>query len=117
MNSSTLPPASAQATWKRAAPRFCPSRRICWTSRKRMSPAPAPAGMGVLGGHRRHQAMEARLAGELGVEGGGEDVLLADGHDPPVVEAGEDVDARAGTLYDRGPDEDRVDRPVTEHRD
>ncbi len=33
MNSSTLSSASAHATWKRAAPRFWPSRRICWTRR------------------------------------------------------------------------------------
>src|SRR6266567_3883918 len=38
MNSSTLSSASAHATWKRTAPRFWPSRRICWTSRKRISP-------------------------------------------------------------------------------
>src|SRR3990170_3639298 len=43
MNSSTLPPSSVHATWKRAAPRFWPSRRACWTSRNRMSPPPAPA--------------------------------------------------------------------------
>src|SRR6185503_16610707 len=40
MNSSTLSSASAHATWKRAAPRFWPSRRICWTRRNRISPGP-----------------------------------------------------------------------------
>jgi hypothetical protein len=35
--------------------------------------------------------MEAGLACQLGVEGGGEDVPLTDRHDPPVVQPREDV--------------------------
>ena len=51
-------------------------------------PAGALAGIRVLGRHRRHQAVEARLAGELRVERGRDDVALADGDDPAVVERG-----------------------------
>ena len=38
----------------------------------------------------------------------------ADGHDPAVVEAGEDVHPGTDVLDDRGPDEDRMDRPLAE---
>ena len=71
----------------------------------------------VLGGHRRDEPMEARLAGELGVERGGDDVALPDGHDPAVVEPGQDVDLGAGPLDDRGADEDAMDRRAAEDRD
>ena len=73
-----------------------PPRRLGPASAGRVRPAAgALARVVVLGGHGRHQAVEARLAGELGVERGGDDVALADGDDPPVVEPGEDVDVRA----------------------
>ena len=48
----------------------------------------------VLLGHRRDQPVEARLPGELGMERRGDDVPLADRHDPAVVEARQDVDVR-----------------------
>ena len=70
----------------------------------------------MLGGHRRDEPVEAGLAGELRVERRGDDVALADGDDPAVVEAGEDVDVGAGPLDDRGPDEHGVDRRVAEDR-
>ena len=48
---------------------------------------------------------------------GGDDVPLADGHDPAVVQPREDVDAGAGPLDDRGADEHGVDRPSAEDVD
>src|SRR6266850_490016 len=110
MNSSTLPSRSAHATWSRHGPRFAASRRTWFTSLNRMSPAcpwsrrvsrstgrvvaaaRALARVVVLRGHRRQEPVEARFAGELRMERGREDVPLADGDDPAVVEAGEDVD-------------------------
>src|SRR5262245_28519297 len=50
------------------------------------------------------------------MERGRDHVPLADRDDPPVVEAGEDVDVGAGPVDDRGPDEDAVDRLVAQHR-
>ena len=78
--------------------RGCLARRVGWGRR----PEPSP-GIVVLGGHRGDEPVEPRLAGELGVERGGDDVALADGDDPAVVEAGEDVDAGAGPLDRSGP--------------
>src|SRR6478735_5714116 len=231
MNSSTLSSESAQATWNRTAPRFAPSRRRCWTSRNRTSPAsrsptasssttvhssrllsrstrsspamcdsrsktyrtswgwkypsgsrnrlntpiggpdtgspservPSPsacasrdsspsaarsvrraartfpvramalplllratggvrpatgplARVRVLRGHRCDEPVEARLARELGVERGRDDVLLADRDDPPVVEARDDVHVRPDRLDHGGADEHRVDGRVAEQR-
>src|SRR6516225_8767159 len=70
----------------------------------------------VLGGHRRHEAVEARLPGELGMECGRDDIPLPDGDDPSVVETGQDVDPGPGHIDDRCPDEDAVHRPLAEHR-
>jgi hypothetical protein len=66
MNSSTLPSWSAQATWRRTAPRFDDSRTSCWTSRKRMSPAveePIPSSSTIVHVAER-VALEADQAGE-----------------------------------------------------
>ena len=60
-----------------------------------VAPAGALARIVVLGGHRGHEPVEAGLAGQLGVERGGDHVPLPHGHDPAVVEPGQDVDARA----------------------
>src|SRR3954449_4412059 len=231
MNSSTLSSASAHATWNRTAPRFCPSRRRCCTSRNRTSPAsmsptasssttvhssrelsrstrsspamwpprsytyitswgvnapsgsrnrlntpmggpetgrpsdrvPSPsacarrdsspraarsvnraartlpallaigaspalpaaarrvwaptdplAGIGVLCGHRRDEPVEPRLARELGVERGGDDVPLADRDDAAVVEARHDIDVGADAVDDGRTDEDTMDGLVTQ---
>src|SRR6185436_15289646 len=62
------------------------------------------------------EPVEPGLAGKLGVERGRDDVALADGDDPVVVETGEDVDVRAGPGDDRGPDEHAVNRLVAENR-
>ena len=80
-------------------------------------PSGAFARVVVLGGHRRHESMEARLAGQLRMERRGDDVALADGDDPAVVQPGEDVDVRTDPVDDRRPDEDAVDRSVAEDRD
>ncbi|MBF8291141.1 MAG: hypothetical protein HW391_2109 [Chloroflexi bacterium] len=71
----------------------------------------------MLGGHRRHEAMEAGLAGELRMERCGHDVPLADGHDPTVVQRREDVHARPGPLDDRCPNEHAVDGLIAKDRD
>src|SRR4051794_37307285 len=82
-----------------------------------MRPSPrALAGVVMFGCHRGQQPVEARLAGELGVERGGDEVSLADGDDATVVEPGEDVDAGAGPVDDRGADEDAVDPGVADQR-
>src|SRR3970040_2198737 len=44
MNSSTLPSRSAQATWKRVAPRLLPSRSRCWTRREPVADVAVRAG-------------------------------------------------------------------------
>jgi hypothetical protein len=64
----------------------------------------------------RQEAVEARLTGQLGMEGGREHVALPDGHDPAVVEARQDVHVGTGPLDDRRPDEDRMDGLVAEDR-
>ena len=60
--------------------------------------------------------MEARLAGQLGMERGGDDVALPDGDDASVVQPREHVDAGPDALDDRCADEDAVDRRVAEDR-
>src|SRR5436305_9900652 len=59
-------------------------------ARRVRAAADALARVRVLGGHGRDQAVEARLACELGVERGRDDVALADGDDAAVIEAGHD---------------------------
>src|SRR4051794_14198249 len=80
------------------------------------SPAGAFARVRMLGRHRREEPVEARLAGHLRMEGGGEDVPLADRDDPAVLELGQDVDVGTRSLDDRRSDEDRVDGLVAEER-
>src|SRR5918995_4429914 len=72
------------------------------------------------------QAMHTQVAGELGVEGRREQRTLPDSDDPTGGRAGgraggdsrEDVDAGAGFLDPRRPDEHGVQRgPVAEHAD
>jgi len=52
-----------------------------------VAPAGSLARVVVLRRHRGDQAVEPRLAGKLRVERGGDDVPLADGDDPAVVDA------------------------------
>ena len=73
-----------------------------------MTAAAALARIIVLGRHRRHETVEAGLAGQLRMECRGDHVALADGHDPAIFEPGEDVDAGTGSLDYRGADEDAV---------
>jgi hypothetical protein len=50
------------------------------------------------------------------MEGGREDVPLADGDDTTVLEAPEDIDARPGPLDDGRPDEDAMDGLPAQNR-
>ena len=70
----------------------------------------------VFGGHGGNEPMETRLACQFRVECGGDHVALANGHDPAIVERGENIDPWAGALDDGRPDEDAVDGLVAEHR-
>src|SRR5678815_5652276 len=82
-----------------------------------MAAAGSLAGILVLARHRGYEAMEPRLAGKFRVERSGDHVPFANGNDPAVVQARQDVDVRSGSLDDRGADEDAVDRLVTEDWD
>src|SRR3954447_14334134 len=79
-------------------------------------PSRTLAGIVMLGRHRRDEPMETRLAGELGMEGGRDDVSLAHRDDASVFEAGKHVDSRPGPIDDRSPDEHGMNRLVTEER-
>ena len=82
------------------------------------APAGALARVVVLGGHRRDEPMEARLAGELGVERGGDDVAAGGRRRSGRHRGGPGRPRlRPSALDDRGADEDGVDRRVTEDRD
>ena len=87
---------SAARSVSRAA-RTLPLRVAIASSSGRPRPArgcgrrPSPRPDRHVGGHRREQPVEARLAGELGVERGRHHVPLPDRDDPPIVEPGEDV--------------------------
>ena len=50
------------------------------------------------------------------MERGRDDVLLAHGDNPAILEACQDIDAFAGGFDDRRADEDGVDRPVAKDR-
>src|SRR3989442_15564133 len=68
------------------------------------------AGLLVLARHRGDEAMEARLAGQFRVERRGEHISFANGYDPAIVQARQDVNVWSGSLDDRGADEHAVDR-------
>ena len=81
-----------------------------------MTAATALTRVVVLGGHRGHETMEARLPGKLRMERGGDDVPLADRDDPAVRQLGQDVDTRSHDADDGRPDEHAVDRLIAEDR-
>ncbi len=60
------------------------------------------------------EAVEARFAGQLGVEGRGQHVALPDRHDASVGQAGQDVDVRPDALDGGRPDEHGVHRLVAQ---
>ncbi len=59
-----------------------------------------------------NQRVQAGVGGELGVEGGGEQIALAGGDDAAVGQGGQRLGLGADPLDQRRADEDRVDRPV-----
>src|SRR6266702_1012478 len=79
-----------------------------------MAAAGSLAGLLVLARHRGNETMEARLAGQFRVERRGEHISFANGYDPAIVQARQDVNVWSGSLDDRGADEHAVDRLVAE---
>src|SRR5450759_3083121 len=60
--------------------------------------------------------VDAGFARQFRVEGEGNHVALAHGHDAPVRESRQHLDAGPHSIDDRGADEDRMHRPITKDR-
>ncbi len=70
-------------------------------------------GSGFVADEVEEELVDAGVAAEFGVEGGGEDVAFAD-EDREVVAGGEGFDLRASASDARGADEDHLERAAGE---